>query len=117
VDWEFGVEEQAISDELRLVIFRIVQDALKNVEDHSKSGHVRVSLIGENEYLMLSIEDDGVGFNVSRVRSQAVTNGGLGLLSIERRAELSGGSFKIESTVGRGTVVSVRWPLRASSEQ
>lgn len=113
VDWDLGIEEQAISEELRLVIFRIVQDALKNVEDHSKSRHARVSLVGENGYLVLRIEDDGVGFDVSRVRSQAVTNGGLGLMSIERRAELSGGSFKIESTEGSGTVVRVQWPLNS----
>ena len=110
VESEIEVSEEEISADLKLIIFRIVQEAFKNAADHSGSSHVRVKLIGKNGVLKLGIEDDGVGFDVSNSMSPAGTNWGLGLMSMKRRAELSGGSFQIESVVGSGTFISVQWP-------
>ena len=92
VESEFEVSEELISADLKLMIFRIVQEAFKNVADHSGSYHVRVKLIGENGLLRLDIEDDGKGFDVFNTVSPAGTNWGLGLMSMKRRAELSGGN-------------------------
>ncbi len=110
VESEFEVSEELISADLKLMIFRIVQEAFKNVADHSGSYHVRVKLIGGNGLLRLDIEDDGKGFDVFNTVSPAGTNWGLGLMSMKRRAELSGGTFQVESVVGSGTFVSVQWP-------
>ncbi len=108
---EFKVREQEISEDLRLVIFRIVQDAFKNVAAHSKADHARVSLIAENGYIKLDIRDNGDGFDVSHAMSLTCTDCGLGLMSMKRRAELSGGSFQIESAEGGGTFVMAQWTL------
>lgn len=111
VESEFGIGEDQVSADLKLMIFRIVQDAFKNVADHSRSCHARISLVGENGYLRLEIRDDGTGFDVSHTMSTPCSNCGVGLMSMKKRAELSGGSFQIGSSEGRGTFVSVSWPL------
>ena len=110
---ELKVSEQEISADLRLVIFRIVQEALNNAAAHSKANCARVSLIIENGYIKLDVGDNGTGFDVSQAMSLACENSGLGLMSMKRRAELSGGSFEIVSSEDGGTFVRVRWPLAA----
>ena len=71
----------------------------------------RVSLIGENRYVRLEIRDNGNGFDVSHALSGMCENCGLGLMSMKRRAELSGGSFQIKSALGSGTLIKVKWAL------
>jgi signal transduction histidine kinase len=61
VETEFGVEEHEISPALKLVIFRIVQDALKNVALHGGANHIRLGLAGKDRYLGLEMEDNGRG--------------------------------------------------------
>jgi signal transduction histidine kinase len=111
VEMESDVSEQDISADLKLEIFRIVQDAFNNVAVHSKAESARVSLIGENRSVRLEIWDNGNGFDVSHTLSGTCQNCGLGLMSMQRRAELSGGSFQIESAVGSGTLIKVKWAL------
>jgi signal transduction histidine kinase len=110
VESDFDFDEQEISADLKLMIFRIVQDAFQNVADHSSSGHVQVNLVGKNGHIGLHIEDDGTGFDISQTMSQECTDCGLRLISMQRRAELTGGSFQIVSSEGRGTLVNVQWP-------
>jgi signal transduction histidine kinase len=111
VERRFEANEHEISVDLRLVIFRIVQDALKNVAAHSKADRACVLLTRENGFLSLDIGDNGTGFDVPGAMSITCSNCGLGLMSMKRRAELSGGSFRIDSDEGKGTRVRVRWPL------
>jgi signal transduction histidine kinase len=111
VERKFEANEQEISADLRLVIFRIVQDALKNVAAHSKADRARVLLTNENGCLRLDIGDNGTGFDVPGAMSIACSNCGLGLMSMKRRAELSGGSLRIDSGEGKGTLVRVEWPV------
>jgi len=110
---KFDANEHEISADLRLVIFRIAQDALKNVAAHSRADSASISLTGENVSIRLDIGDNGTGFDVSGVMSTACSNCGLGLMSMKSRAELSGGSFHIDSSEGRGTSIMVRWLLNA----
>jgi signal transduction histidine kinase len=108
---ELSVSEEQISADLRLVIFRIVQDAFKNVAAHSKAHCVKLSLVQENGYLVLGIKDNGIGFDVSEATSFGCADSGLGLMTMQRRAELSGGTLAVESGAGVGTFISVQWPL------
>jgi signal transduction histidine kinase len=110
---KLDANERDISADLRLVIFRIAQDALKNVAAHSGADSASISLSSENGSIRLDIGDNGTGFDVSRVMSTACSNCGLGLMSMKRRAELSGGSFQIDSCEGEGTSIRVRWPVNA----
>ena len=106
---EFEVDENKISQDLKLIIFRIVQEAMENVAHHGSADYASLRLFEENGGLRLDIEDNGKGFDVDRELSLDGGANGLGLMSMKRRAELSGGSFDIESTVGQGTLIRINW--------
>ena len=91
---------------LGVVIFRVLQEALKNFIKHSQGDQVYVSLKKKGGGVRLLIEDNGVGFNLEDSRN------GLGLDSMRGRVELSGGIFKIESAKGKGTTIRATWLVK-----
>jgi signal transduction histidine kinase len=105
------IEEGEIPNALKIVIYRVVQEAMNNVAKHSKADLVHLSLRKIDRKLELMIQDNGQGFNLEKVISQENTKKGLGLSSMMERTELSGGSFTIESTEERGTIIRASWPL------
>ena len=109
VEQEFSVSEEDIPGNLRLAIFRIVQEAMSNAASHSGARHVRLLLLWKESDIFLSIGDDGNGFDVEETMSRFGDQNGLGLVIMKRRAELSGGSFVVESEKGKGTTVHVLW--------
>lgn len=113
VDLEPTLEESDIPPALKIVIFRITQEGMNNIAKHSKAHLVHLSLRKMDGRIRLILEDDGQGFNLKKeLRSD---NRGLGLTSMRERTELSGGSFSIESTEGKGTTVRASWPLSEGS--
>ncbi len=112
VDKDFELPEEDIPSELKLVIFRIVQEAMENVASHSHADTARLSLIRQDRVLRLNIRDDGKGFDIAQAMSLATDSPGVGLMSMKRRAELSGGTLQIESSDTDGTLVEVTWPIR-----
>ena len=99
------VPEDLPSD-LTLSLFRVVQEALQNAVKYSRARTVTVDLRGESEALVLTISDDGVGFDVV-----AAAGTGLGLISMNERIDAIGGTFDIQSRGGRGTLLAIRVPL------
>jgi two-component system CheB/CheR fusion protein len=87
-------------------LYRIAQEALRNVAKHAGKTHVKVTLVGIDRVLQLSVRDLGEGFDIGEVRGR-----GLGLVSMEERARWAGGSLRIESTPGEGTSVEAEIPL------
>ena len=98
-----------IPDETATGLYRIAQEALQNVAKHAGKTHVKVILRGHAGGVRLTIEDAGPGFDTRARRS------GLGLTSMEERARMMQGSFRIESGIGKGTRVSVYVPLEAGA--
>jgi two-component system NarL family sensor kinase len=94
-----------------LTLYRILQEALKNVEKHAHADHVSVSLARLGAFVQLTIKDDGVGFDASRQSSGEKRKAGLGLLSMRERAAYAGGVLEIKSVRGTGTEIMVRLPL------
>jgi two-component system, NarL family, sensor histidine kinase UhpB len=82
------------------------------VVKHGKARSVTVELTRNDEQLHLSVRDDGVGFDVARVRDQAVHGANLGVLSMEERAMLAGGGLQYHSTPDLGTEVHAWFPLK-----
>ncbi len=105
VEKQIFVEENEIPDSLRTVLFRVMQEAMNNVAKHSKADLVRLSLRKIEGRIELTIEDNGAGFDPETIKQ------GLGLTSMRERAELSGGTFAVESTVGKGTTIRASWLL------
>lgn len=102
-----GIEHIRLAPEMEINLYRIVQEALTNVARHAKASQVSVTMQTLAGSLVITIEDDGQGFNVERARK----SGRLGLFGMQERATLLGGMLHLESTPGKGTAVYVEIPL------
>ena len=113
VELKIGIAETGIPENLKVNIFRIVQEALNNIAKHSQTEWVDISLTKNWDRIALTVSDEGVGMDLDLImRTSAAT--GLGLVGMRERAELSRGSFSIESVPGEGTTIRVYWPNEAS---
>jgi PAS domain S-box-containing protein len=113
IDEHIDIEEKAVADPLKIVIFRILQESLNNIAKHSEASLVNLSLKQADDRIELSIKDNGGGFDVEQALNSERSDKGLGLTSMKERTELSGGSFLIESVKGAGTTVKASWPTGA----
>ena len=101
-----------MSPEIALCLFRIVQEALRNVRKHSGAAHAQVRIEKVDDTLHLSISDDGVGFDVEDgSRPQ-----GLGLWSMRKRVRLVGGRYEFRSKKQKGTTIEVWTPIKLDSD-
>jgi signal transduction histidine kinase len=108
---DFHAEEHDIPEPLKIVIFRIVQEALNNVAKHSGAESVAVGFRKTPGTLDLRIEDNGSGFDHKAFAASAENDRGIGLASMRERTELSGGCFGLESAPGKGVKMLASWPL------
>jgi signal transduction histidine kinase len=96
----------SLPDEHTVCLFRIAQEALQNAFKHSGARRVSIDLTGHAKSVVLTIADDGVGFDVS-----AAWQKGLGLISMSERLEAIGGTLEIRSVPGEGTRVKAEVPV------
>lgn len=99
---------QKLTAEKSLILYRIVQEALINVEKHSEASCVFLDLSASDQTLQIKIRDNGKGFSPSSLKGQKV---GLGLISMRERAAFAGGDFAIKSALNTGTEIVVNIPL------
>ena len=107
------VAEGQIPEHLKIVIFRVLQEALNNAAKHSRATLVDIDLMQKKGRLVLSIRDNGSGFDLNAVLNGNHCDRGLGLSGMRERTELSNGRFEIESINGKGTAVSASWASAA----
>ncbi len=100
-------EETKVSPEVALCIYRVLQEALTNVRRHSGARSASVSLVGGPSEMVLSVFDDGSGFDTDGASAQE----GSGLQGMRERANLVGGSLELRSVRNQGTRVHLRVPL------
>ncbi len=112
VEFLHGNIGRNIPPDTSLCMFRIVQEALRNVKKHSGATLAQVTLKIEAKTLHLSVRDQGIGFETNLDDCK-----GLGLLSMEERCRLQGGELKITSRPHKGTTVDVRLPLHSRSQE
>jgi two-component system NarL family sensor kinase len=115
VEREFDAQESDVPVPLKLVIFRILQEAVSNATKHAHADRIRVRLRTRADELQFSIEDNGKGFDVEAMASLDRLPRGLGLKSMRERAELSGGIYDIESAPGQGTRIAIAWRQSAGA--
>ena len=97
----------SLPKDLGLCVYRVAQEALRNVVKHAGAAEARVSLMRSGRDVVLTVQDRGVGFDAAEVRSRE----GLGLSSMQERVRLVHGELSIESQLGHGTTVRVRVPV------
>ncbi|HEY5901311.1 MAG TPA: sensor histidine kinase, partial [Anaerolineales bacterium] len=114
---EITGEEQPIADAARICTFRIVQEALNNVIRHAEAHNVDIALAYTEAGVHVSVQDDGRGFDVDRLRkSPSSGRQPLGLAGMQERAALLGGLVTIHSQPGEGTQIEASLPYREESE-
>jgi PAS domain S-box-containing protein len=111
VNTSVTLEESDVPEHLKIIIFRIIQEALNNAAKHSQADTVDVSLIKRGGGIELTVSDNGIGFDVQESALREDTSRGMGLASMEERTDLSGGCFSIDSVKGLGTLIMSTWRL------
>jgi PAS domain S-box-containing protein len=93
-----------------LVLYRVLQEALRNVEQHARAQHVRVTFRRRGPVVQLAIKDDGIGFDADELQGSGPRAGRFGLVSMRERAAAVGGSLQLRSTRAGGTEVILSVP-------
>ncbi len=112
----FG-QEVRLASAVEVGLFRIIQEALHNVSKHARAASARVTLTYGQEQLLLSVRDDGRGFDLREVERGGRAGGHFGLISMRERAELLGGRFEVKSAPGQGTRITVAVPITEGEEE
>jgi len=111
VSTEFRGTNERFQPEVEVTLFRIAQGAIGNILEHSGAKNAYIKLECKTTECVLSIEDDGRGFTVSKVTRVDPSGRGAGLFTMRERASLVGGTFRIESRPRQGTKIEVRIPV------
>ncbi len=107
VTFQEYAEEKEIPTPLKIVIFRVVQEALNNIGRHSRADQAWVSLTSRNHELELVVSDNGKGFDIGIAENSP----GFGISSMRERTRLSGGSLNINHAKSGGIEIRATWPL------
>jgi signal transduction histidine kinase len=99
-------EKSLLSYQIKSILLRIVQEFIQNSIKHAQCKNINVSLNTRNEHLILSLEDDGKGFEVDSVSN------GIGLANIKKRTEIIGGNYHLQSNAN-GTKLVIEIPLNS----
>jgi len=103
LECEIEVQEDEIPDGIKVVIFRVAQEAMNNAARHGRGSFAKLSLAKSSDRIEFMAQDNGQGFDLKNSKK------GVGLESMRERVEISGGKFMIESEVGKGTKIQAIW--------
>lgn len=106
-----GLAGGRLPEEVEVVLYRVAQEALTNILKHAQARRVSMVLELRPHLVVLIVEDDGRGFDPEAVQRRSPADGRLGLLGMQERVAIVGGTLTIESTPGQGTTLFVRVPL------
>jgi signal transduction histidine kinase len=115
VEVDLPDENERFSRDLETACFRIAQEALTNVVRHANARQILIRLIKDEDRLLLSVKDDGVGFDLESLRKGAPRAATLGLVSMQERAHAAGGMIHIDSSLWNGTEIRFSLPLDTNS--
>jgi len=100
-----------LSSEAEILIFRIVQEAVNNVGRHAEASYVEVTVEFYEDKIVVTVRDNGKGFELPRMLGELARIGKLGLAGMEERARLLGGNLRVQSEPGKGTTVVTSAPV------
>ena len=108
---EFRGTDQRFQPEVEVTLFRVAQGLIGNVLEHSEAKNASIKLECNESECVLHIEDDGKGFDVSKITRVDPSGRGAGLFTMKERVRLVGGNCRVESQPGQGTTVIVKVPV------
>jgi len=112
VSTEFEGVEERLPSEIEVTLFRISQGMIGNILEHAEAKNVSITLKCDDSKCVLNINDDGKGFDVSKITRVDKGGRGAGLFTMKERARLVGGRCSIKSQPGEGTRIVVKVPLK-----
>ena len=115
---EFASDDKKIEldEDTKVVLFKAVRELLINIVKHAGARTVKVGIAKRNNEVEVTVEDDGVGFDVSKLGLPSGKKGGFGLFNIRERLEYIGGRLEIESSPAKGTRVVMTAPVKKSEQ-
>lgn len=115
----FSIEgtPQKSDKQKELILFRIVQEVLNNIIKHSKAKKINLLISYHKDQIEMIIADDGEGFDLTPVQQNENSNFGLGIKNMHNRARLINAIFQIQSTLGKGTIVTITIPYSLSKPE
>ena len=102
----YDVSQHLIDDDLKINIYRIIQEQINNISRHSAASSAQISIEADSETILLEIRDDGKGFNLNRQRD------GIGISNIMNRVDSFNGVMKIKTAPGKGCVMNIQIPYQ-----
>lgn len=105
--------EMGFSEQKAIFLFRMFQESLNNTLKHANASLVKVRLVYSDDKLVMSIIDDGKGFQVPDMKQPGIQSGGVGLRSLYNRASIIGADLSVKSEPGKGTSVIIELPYEA----
>lgn len=113
---DLAPDGQLIPERMRLALFRVYQHAVSNIIRHSQAKHMQINFSLNSEQVVLSIEDDGCGFELPARWIEFARGGHLGLVGTAERVRSIGGQLEIITARGKGTVIRVTAPIKMGEE-
>jgi signal transduction histidine kinase len=115
----FDAEEapRSVAPEVETACFRVAQEAINNVLRHARARNLWLRLFTAGGRLALSVRDDGGGFDLEAARRRGAAGASLGLVGMEERVALAGGTLELRSAAGQGTVLLATFPLQPGRKE
>jgi signal transduction histidine kinase len=105
---DFNTIDFSLSSEREVNLYRVIQEIMQNTIKHARATMLNINIIKKNKSIFLQTKDDGIGFNYSEKSLEAK---GVGLLSLQSRAQLLGGQLVVHTQPGSGTTFEIEIPL------
>jgi PAS domain S-box-containing protein len=105
VHFTYSLQESLLADELKLNIYRIIQEQLSNILKHAAAKHITIAVLQIADSISIRIEDDGKGFDTTQ------NSKGIGIINMRNRVETYDGKLEIKSSAGNGCILNVSFPL------
>jgi PAS domain S-box-containing protein len=108
---EIVISEDLFSTEQQIAIYRIFQEIFNNIRKHAQATQVSIRIERDNSRVLFRVADNGIGFDMKRIKSLPAAERGLGLAGMEERVMMMDGKFEIVSCVGKGTKIGFEIPI------
>jgi len=105
-------EERNLEETAKIAIFRIIQESLNNIIKHAHATHANIRLRFEDKKVCINVRDNGIGFDLDRIKQRRANRPSLGLAGMEERAALLGGTVSVQSRPSYGTEIEAMIPYQ-----
>lgn len=117
VDFASDGKLKQLNGEMSVLLFRIVRELLINSVKHAKAHNARVTIRSDDDNIRINVEDNGIGFDISKIWHYSGKTESFGLVSIRERINYIGGTIEIISQPGQGTMVTLICPIEPNTNE